>query len=317
MAYKMIIVGMIATPIGRSAAASRNMLPAFVRAPTSTTNIVPISRGCLSSVAGAPAGSCDSGKDGEGGSKLNSVMSTPWAMAETKRKGRKNKSRFRQHVNPLARRFQMETELPEAWPKGTFDDPTKPLHLDIGCGKGGFLLDLATKRLSDGHDHTNYIGLEIRPNVVQHAKGRIPRWNLTGHMDFIGCNANVDLRRLLNLYEGSEGQLETVSIQFPDPHFKASHAKRRVVTPELVTTLAEFLTAGKEVFIQSDVLDLFNDMRERFREESGYFTDTVEDFNDYLPDNPIGVPTEREVSVLVQNLPVYRTVFRRTDKAVE
>eukprot|EP00563_Minutocellus_polymorphus_P001546 CAMPEP_0181039360 /NCGR_PEP_ID=MMETSP1070-20121207/10431_1 /TAXON_ID=265543 /ORGANISM="Minutocellus polymorphus, Strain NH13" /LENGTH=305 /DNA_ID=CAMNT_0023117213 /DNA_START=197 /DNA_END=1114 /DNA_ORIENTATION=- len=247
------------------------------------------------------------------------TLVSPWAQATT-REGRNNKSRFRQHVNPLARRFQMETELPMEWPQGTFDDPSLPLHLDIGCGKGGFLLELATTRRQEQADvQMNYLGLEIRPNVARHAKGRVARYNLTGSLDFIGCNANVDLRRLLSLYqENGGGSIDFVSIQFPDPHFKASHVKRRVVTPELVVALADFLAEGKEVFIQSDVQELFDDMREKFREYGAeLFEDTVEDFGKFLPENPIGVPTEREISVLDQDLPVYRTIFRRTGKAVE
>ena len=276
-------------------------------------------RGMSSSAAAAADGSQkeqDESRPPQPSDSAESLVS-PWALAKS-REGQ-NKARFRQHVNPLARRFQMETELPEGWPRGTFDDPSLPLHLDIGCGKGGFLLELATTRRQEQADtKMNYLGLEIRPNVARHAQGRVARYNLTGSLDFIGCNANVDLRRLLSLYqENGGGSIDFVSIQFPDPHFKAAHNKRRVVTPELVVTLADFLAEGKEVFIQSDVKELFDDMREKFREYGAeLFVDTVEDFDKFIPENPIGIPTEREISVLDQDLPVYRTIFRRTGKAV-
>ena len=276
-------------------------------------------RGMSSSAAAAADGSQkeqDESRPPQPSDSEESLVS-PWALAKS-REGQ-NKARFRQHVNPLARRFQMETELPEGWPQGTFDDPSLPLHLDIGCGKGGFLLELATTRRQEQADtKMNYLGLEIRPNVARHAQGRVARYNLTGSLDFIGCNANVDLRRLLSLYqENGGGSIDFVSIQFPDPHFKAAHNKRRVVTPELVVTLADFLAEGKEVFIQSDVKELFDDMREKFREYGAeLFVDTVEDFDKFIPENPIGIPTEREISVLDQDLPVYRTIFRRNEKAV-
>lgn len=272
----------------------------------------------MSSAAAAAAGeSRDEPRPPQPNDREETVVS-PWAQARS-REGQ-NKARFRQHVNPLARRFQMETELPEGWPRGAFDDPSLPLHLDIGCGKGGFLLELAaTRRQEQAEAQMNYLGLEIRPNVARHAQGRVARYNLTGSLDFIGCNANVDLQRLLGLYqENGGGSIDFVSIQFPDPHFKAAHAKRRVVTQGLVVTLADFLAEGKEVFIQSDVKELFDDMREKFREYGAeLFVDTVEDFDKFLPNNPVGIPTEREISVLDQDLPVYRTIFRRTGKAVE
>ena len=37
------------------------------------------------------------------------------------------------------------------------------------------------------------------------------------------------------------------------------------------------------------------------------------DIEETLDENPLGVPTEREISVLEQDLPVYRTVFRRSE----
>mmetsp|Transcript_14259 Transcript_14259/g.20350 ORF Transcript_14259/g.20350 Transcript_14259/m.20350 type:complete len:199 (-) Transcript_14259:640-1236(-) len=77
---------------------------------------------------------------------------SPWAYENipNDKKGRNNKSRFRQHVNPLSRKFQIPTELPENWPNdGTYKDPTLPIHIDIGCGKGGFLIDLASEMKSE------------------------------------------------------------------------------------------------------------------------------------------------------------------------
>jgi len=171
--------------------------------------------------------------------------------------GKVNKSRFRQHVNPLARKFQMPTELAEDWPNdGSFGDATLPLHIDIGCGKAGFLLTLAAQRrptpTAPPHPTLNYLGLEIRPTVATYARSRIPKHNLHGTVDVLGCNANVDLPRILRRYTspdgGKGGTVKLVSVQFPDPHFKKRHGKRRVVTKELVGTLAEFMEEGAEVF---------------------------------------------------------------------
>eukprot|EP00549_Striatella_unipunctata_P001441 CAMPEP_0118696584 /NCGR_PEP_ID=MMETSP0800-20121206/13936_1 /TAXON_ID=210618 ORGANISM="Striatella unipunctata, Strain CCMP2910" /NCGR_SAMPLE_ID=MMETSP0800 /ASSEMBLY_ACC=CAM_ASM_000638 /LENGTH=307 /DNA_ID=CAMNT_0006595729 /DNA_START=29 /DNA_END=952 /DNA_ORIENTATION=+ len=223
-----------------------------------------------------------------------------------------NKTRFRQHVNPLARRFQMSTDLPEGWPASEFSDLKRPLHVDIGCGKGGYLLDLATKDKKEELNETkNYLGLEIRPTVAAYARERVEKHELTGLVSFLGCNANVDLERILSLYRDSGGGvLEIVSIQFPDPHFKKNHGKRRVVTPELVDTLARFLPRSSRVFLQSDIKEVFDGMRMTFR-DSCSFQDEVPEVEAYLEENPTGVPTEREVSVLDKNLPVYRTLFRR------
>lgn len=286
----------------------------------------------------------------------------PWSLPQLKNPNSKQYTRFRQHVNPLSRRFQLAADLPPDWPRSAFDDVTLPLYLDIGCGKGGFLLELVGRRHGDGshsgglegllkpddymnstktlfEDSTdewlppemNYLGLEIRPGVSQYAQARVEKRGLGGKLSFVGCNANVDLDRLLSLYRESsstenkagdgigDNRPAFVSIQFPDPHFKKAHSKRRVVTPGLVSTLAKFMREGDVVFLQSDVKDALEGMRERFVEDEGsrYFDEwseadgSAEGAREYDMDNPLGVPTEREVSVLKNGLPVYRTLFKR------
>lgn len=232
----------------------------------------------------------------------------PWnhpSVAERAQK--KNALRSRQHVNPLARRFQMNTILSDDWPRDVYKDLSRPLFLDIGSAKGGFLLDVAKER----PDEYNYLGLEIRPLVAFHAQERIERHGLTGILEFVGCNANVDLERLLNLY-GAEGKLDMVTIQYPDPHFKSHAKKRRVFTPELIQGLAKFMPEGSTVFLQSDVQSVADEMRESFREHSDLFQDELDDLTAYHDTNLIGIPTEREVSVLDRGLPVFRSVFKRT-----
>jgi tRNA (guanine-N7-)-methyltransferase len=221
---------------------------------------------------------------------------------------RKKDTRVRQHVNPLARIYQQPTILSQDWPKDVLHDMSLPLHLDIGCGRGGFLLEMAAEV-----PHKNYLGLEIRPSIFQYALDRVEKRGLTGRLTFVGCNANVDLERILSLYQKQGGgPIDTVSIQFPDPHFKSQHAKRRVVTPSLVFGLAKFMPESSRLFLQSDIKEVLDDMRLRFREQDQYFHDEVEDVEEYLDENPMNIQTERERSVLARDLPVYRTMMRRT-----
>ena len=112
----------------------------------------------------------------------------------------------------------------------------------------------------------NYLGLEIRLGVSQYAQSLMLRRGLGGLVSFVGCNPNVNLDRIPTLYAGGVvkgGGANMVihispvvlfaMIQFPDPHFNKAHAKRRVITSELVTTLAKILAEGGGVFLQSNV----------------------------------------------------------------
>lgn len=238
----------------------------------------------------------------------SAVKTPPWNDPNLpERVESKRTLRARQHVNPLATQFQLPTLLTPEWPSDVFDDLSRPLFLDIGSARGGFLLQMAAQN----PNAYNYLGLEIRPIVVRQSQMRVKKHKLEGILSFVGCNANVDLGRLLTLAE-AKGKLEMVTIQFPDPHFKARHAKRRVVTPELVSTLAAFMPPGSKVFLQSDVQVVLDEMRLHFRQQSKYFKDDIPSIDDYLESNILGVPTEREISVVERNLPVFRSAFART-----
>jgi len=235
---------------------------------------------------------------------ISSTCTNPWN--NNTEPVRPDKKRFRQHVNPLSQKFQMPTILSPSWPE-SYLDPTLPLFLDIGCGKGTFLLEMASQ-----FPDKNYLGLEIRPPVARLAQTRVVKWGLSERLKFIGCNANVDLNRILKDYVSYGGSLCNVSIQFPDPHFKKRNFKKRVVKDDLVKTLMHFSEKGVELFLQSDVKEVLDDMRCIFRDVGkGYFEDDIHNLEEYLNDNPLGVRTEREISVQDKGLPVYRTLLRR------
>ena len=208
----------------------------------------------------------------------------------------------RQHVNPLSRFFQLPLELPA--PADLFADPSQPLHLDIGCARGRFLLALAPERPG-----VNHLGVEIRRALVQAAEA--DRHALArGNLRFLFCNANVSLQAWLAALPA--GQLELVSIQFPDPWFKKKHHKRRVLQPELLLAIAAALAPGKRLFLQSDVPAVIDPMV-ALTEACGCFSRPADDARPWRASNPLPVPTERETYVLNQGLPVYRVLFERND----
>ena len=206
----------------------------------------------------------------------------------------------RQHVNPLSAFFQQPRPLPP--PTALFGDPIRPIHLDIGCARGRFLLALA-----QAEPQRNYLGVEIRRALVSAAEADRQALGLQ-HLHYLFCNANVSLEDWLALLPA--GQLERVSIQFPDPWFKKKHHKRRVLQPGLLLAIAGALAEGRELFIQSDVLAVIEPMV-ALTEACGCFERPAGDARPWRAANPLAVPTERETHVLGQGLPVYRLLVRR------
>lgn len=203
--------------------------------------------------------------------------------------------RVRQHVNPLSQKYKSAI-APPAWEK-VFAVPNQPLHLDIGCGRGKFLLDMATLA-----PDWNFLGLEIREPLVHEANRLSHALGLT-NLDYLFCNVNNSLVSLLGSL--TPGTLQRVTIQFPDPWFKNRHAKRRVVQPQLVTELATYLAPGAIVFLQSDIEVVAKEMCDRFSNHPAF----QKQGTTWLAENPLPIATEREKYTLAHAKPVYRAVF--------
>ncbi len=210
----------------------------------------------------------------------------------------------RQHVNPLSSLYQQPLPLPP--PGELFSQPHRPLHLDIGCARGRFLLALA-----QAEPQRNYLGVEIRRALVEAAEADRQALQLS-QLHYLFCNANVSLQDWLGQLPA--GLLERVTIQFPDPWFKKKHHKRRVLQPALLGALAAALLPGRELFVQSDVLAVIEPMVSLI-DASGWFRRPLADARPWRASNPLAVPSERETHVLSRGLPVYRVLYVRTDQA--
>ena len=208
--------------------------------------------------------------------------------------------RVRQHVNPLAIKY-ITPILPLDWEQ-IYLNSTQPLHLDIGCARGQFLLEMAKLEPS-----WNYLGLEIREVLVDDAILTTRKLNLT-NLHYLFCNVNNPLAPLLESL--SPKTLQRVTLQFPDPWFKNRHAKRRLVQTELVAELATYLAIGGVVFLQSDIEALAVEMCSRICAHPAFQRQA----QDWLTKNPLPLPTEREKSTLSRGEPVYRAMFVRGNK---
>ncbi len=202
--------------------------------------------------------------------------------------------RVHQHVNPLAK-FYREIPVEPLDPAAVFADPHSPIHIDIGCGRGRFLLEMSETR-----KNWNFVGMEIREPLVDEAN-EIAEKHKRNNLQYVFCNAPLDLCDVLENVPTE--QVRLVTIQFPDPWFKKRHAKRRMVNEKLVQSVGEVLAVDGEVFVQTDVEELSTEIDELFR--GAGFKGEVYD------ENILPVKTEREVSVENRNLPVYRFLYKK------
>ena len=224
------------------------------------------------------------------------------------------RTRVRQHVNPLKAELQV-VPPPLVWAE-LFADPTAPLVVDVGCGPGRWGLALAA-RTGPG---TNVLGMDIRGKLVERANAWARARGLGGRVACVEANATVALPA--GSLASYPGPLTLLAVQYPDPHFKARHKKRRTVQPAFAVAAAEALAPGGVIFLQSDVEEVSADMRNVFEGAAGSVLAPGGAHGDapeggwaaagwaaagWLAHNPTGVPTEREVHTLAQGKPVFRT----------
>lgn len=200
--------------------------------------------------------------------------------------------RFRQHVNPLAQQYRAPIELPE-W-HAVFADPSLPIHLDIGCARGKYLMAVAQANALS----TNYVGVEIRQNVIAEASQEAARRELA-NLAFLHANMNFQQQLLIPSLPSA---VASVSIFHPDPWMKKRHLKRRLVTHEFVTELADLLRPGTPIYVQTDLEELFEYMVGVFELSRRYGFDA-------LHENPLGIPTDREKFVRDQGGDIFRVKF--------
>lgn len=206
--------------------------------------------------------------------------------------------RVRQHVNPLSQKYRQPLTVPD-W-TAVYSQGERPLHLDIGCARGRFLVAMASQC-----PDWNFLGVEIREPLVIEANHIADRQGLNNlHFLFGNINVEPDV-----FFAALPQPLQRVSIQFPDPWFKQRHLKRRVAQPELVSAIAKFLTPHGEVFLQSDVEAVAQEMKDRFADNERF---TLAHTTPWLGENPLPVPTEREIACFNLERPVYRCLFRKT-----
>jgi len=128
--------------------------------------------------------------------------------------------------------------------KGVFAD-SKPLRMEIGCGKGRFIVETA-KRNPD----INFIAVEKNLNVLVLAAEKIKTEGLT-NVKFFAQDVN-----LLRGFE-TDSRAEIIYINFCDPWHKHSYRRRRLTHEQHLKLWEKLLTENGEIHFKTDNQKLF------------------------------------------------------------
>ncbi len=167
-----------------------------------------------------------------------------------------------------------------------------PVELEVGCGKGGFICQLAKL-----HPDVNYIAVEKQQNVIVSACERAKLENLTNVL-FMDIGAAY-LQKYLPPKSISRIYLN-FSCPFPKRHF----ANRRLTSPHFLKVYKALLAEGAEIHQKTDNMHLFEYSIEQFSSHGFALKNVSLDLhNSGFEGN---IETEYEIKFSSAGFPIYR-----------
>ena len=124
---------------------------------------------------------------------------------------------------------------------GVFDNDN-PVHLEIGMGKGQFILNMALS-----NPDINFIGVEKFSSVASVAIKKINEYKPSNLKILVGDIANT--------HDLLDGKIDTIYLNFSDPWPKDRHAKRRLTSINYLTVYDK-LFKGRPHIVQKTDNDL-------------------------------------------------------------
>jgi tRNA (guanine-N7-)-methyltransferase len=143
--------------------------------------------------------------------------------------------------------------LPEIFPSRA------PLEVDVGCGKGRFLVTRARR-----YPAVNFLGIDRLLRRLRIVDRKILRAGLT-NVRLLRLEAAYGIKYLL-----PPSCVSTFYFFFPDPWPKRRHHRRRLFDKAFIETVHATLLPGGSVHVATDHLEYFDEIRAQFVCNDGF-----------------------------------------------
>lgn len=150
-----------------------------------------------------------------------------------------------------------------------------PIHVEFGCGKGGFITELART-----NPDINYVAAERAETVVYKACKKANREETPDNLVFVF----EDMAKCLDIFEA--GEIDRLYLNFSDPWPKKRHAKKRLTYRDFLKKYAIILGEKGEIHFKTDNKGLFASSIEEFSLEGWLMKNVTLDLhNSDMEDN--------------------------------
>ena len=174
--------------------------------------------------------------------------------------------RFKPWARPELEASKFYIDNPEEY-KGkwrTLFNNNNPIHLELGCGKGGFISQLASSNLD-----VNYIAIDMVDAMLGLAKRNVEKVYSEKEISIDNIYlTRYDIERILMIMDEND-KIDRIYINFCNPWPRGKHRKKRLTHTRQLEKYKQFLKDGGEIYLKTDDDGLFNDSLLYF-EEAGF-----------------------------------------------
>jgi len=135
----------------------------------------------------------------------------------------------------------------------------RPVEIEIGCGKGTFLLAYGAAR-----PEVNILGIEYAAAYAAYCADRVRRAGLS--------NVRLIHTEALTFFKTSlaPASVQRVHVYFPDPWPKRRHHRRRLIQPSFVGLVRRALRPGGQMLIATDHFEYARHIRRVLHDVPGF-----------------------------------------------
>ena len=189
--------------------------------------------------------------------------------------------------------------------KEQFEDKEKPLHLEIGCGKGSFIAKLASK-----HQENNYISADMIEAMLGLSKRNIETEYANKNLEIKNLLLiRMNAERILDVFDEND-IVERIYINFCNPWPRGKHKKRRLTHTRQLENYKKFLSKENgEIYFKTDDDELFEESLEYFEDSDFQIMKKTYDLhNDMIFED---IRTEHEQMFSEQGIKIKALIAKR------
>lgn len=198
-------------------------------------------------------------------------------------------------VNPFV--VQQPEGLRGRWKQEVFGNGA-PLYVEIGCGKGRFLAEMA-----ETHPEVNFLGIEKFSSVLLRAVQK-----RAGLMDVHLFFLRFDAEGITEIF--APGEVDRIYLNFSDPWPKDRHWKRRLTSTEFLKRYDQVLAPGGTIEFKTDNEGLF-DFSVESAKEAGWEIPVLTRDLYHSPYAQGNVLTEYEDRFATLGKPIFKMIITR------